>query len=424
MRSHIARSTCCLLAGLLGGGLAPGAALAAPSFQGLGDLAGGSFGSYVSAISTDGTTAVGVGSAPTGLEPFRWTQADGMASLGKLTPSDADESATGVSSDGSVIVGRSGNEAYRWTSGGMVGLGYLPPVVAGEEAVIGNAEGVSGDGSFAVGWDYFNGPCYSGEFGPVCDARFSGFTWTGAGGLAPFSPASAIPRDVSASGAVIVGDGVNGSNLEAFRYDTVGGFALLGRLTGHARSDANAVSADGSTVVGQSSVGSTPWEAFRWTQAGGMQGLGNLNSGTFGGSEALGVSGDGSLVVGTAPSDTGSTAFIWDEAHGMRALTQILIDELGLDLTGWTLTRATDISADGTVIVGWGMNPNGDSESWIAVIPEPSTGWLVAAGLAGLGRLQRTRRASGARSEPQASGVRELALGDHVPSCARRFAQR
>ena len=291
-----------------------------------------------------------------------------------------------------MIVGRSGNEAYRWTSGGMVGLGQLPPVVDGEESVITSAEAVNGDGSVAVGWNYFNGPCYSGEFGPVCDARMSGFTWTAPAGLVPFAPATALPRDVSGSGTVIVGDGVNGSNLEAFRYDPIGGFALLGRLSGHARSEANAVSADGSTVVGQSAVGNTPWEAFRWTQAGGIQGLGNLGGGAAGGSEAFGVSGDGSLVVGTTPTDSGSAAFLWDEAHGMRELAKVLSEALGLDLTGWTLTRATDISADGTVIVGWGTNANGDSESWIAVIPEPSTGWLVAAGLAGLSAVRRARR--------------------------------
>ena len=151
-------------------------------------------------------------------------------------------------------------------------------------------------------------------------------------------------------------------------------------------------SADGGTVVGQSSVGNTPWEAFRWTEAGGIEGLGNLNSGSFGGSEAFGVSGDGSVVVGMGPNANAYVAFIWDEEHGMRELAQILTDELGLDLTGWTLNRATDISADGSVIVGWGTNPNGDSESWIAVIPEPSTGWLVAAGLTVLTRLRRARR--------------------------------
>ena len=283
---------------------------------------------------------------------------------------------------------------------------------------------MSGDGGVAIGWNYFNGPCDSGEFGPVCDARIGGFQWSEAGGMLAFGTPLALPRDVSASGEVIVGDGVNGSNLEAFRYDPVGGLVLLGHLMGHSRSDANAVSADGSTVVGQSSVGSTPWEAFRWTEAGGIEGLGNLNSGAFGGSEALGVSGDGSLVVGTGPSDTGSTAFIWDEEHGMRAIAQLLVDELGLDLTGWKLTRATDISADGSVIVGWGANPNGESESWIAVIPEPSTGWLVAAGLAGLTCLRRARRASGARSAPKASGVPAPAPGDHAPGSARRLAQR
>ena len=66
----------------------------------------------------------------------------------------------------------------------------LPPVVAGEESVISSAEGVSGDGSVAVGWNYFNGPCYSGEFGPVCDARSGGFQWSQAGGML------AVPRAV------------------------------------------------------------------------------------------------------------------------------------------------------------------------------------------------------------------------------------
>jgi len=86
MRSWLARSHRRLLVALLISELGARAALAAPSFQGLGDLEGGGFGSYVSAISDDGTVAVGVGSAPTGLEPFRWTQAGGMQSLGKLAP--------------------------------------------------------------------------------------------------------------------------------------------------------------------------------------------------------------------------------------------------------------------------------------------------------------------------------------------------
>ncbi len=169
-------------------------------------------------------------------------------------------------------------------------------------------------------------------------------------------------------------------------------FQELGDLEGGGfGSYVSAISANGGVAVGGGSA-PTGLEPFRWTQAGGIQALGNLSSGSFGGSEAFGVSGDGSTVVGMGPNGTSYVAFIWDEGHGMRELAQILSDELGLDLSSWTLNRATDISADGTLIVGWGTNPKGDTESWIAVIPEPSTGWLVAAGLAGLACLRRARR--------------------------------
>jgi hypothetical protein len=44
----------------------------------------------------------------------------------------------------------------------------------------------------------------------------------------------------------------------------------------------------------------------------------------------------------------------------------MLTDELRLDLTGWQLSGARGISADGTVIVGFGTNPGGQTEGWIA----------------------------------------------------------
>ncbi len=52
----------------------------------------------------------------------------------------------------------------------------------------------------------------------------------------------------------------------------------------------------------------------------------------------------------------------------MRNLKQVLENDYGLDLTGWTLTYAGDISSDGNVIVGVGTNPDGDTEGWIAVL--------------------------------------------------------
>jgi hypothetical protein len=62
----------------------------------------------------------------------------------------------------------------------------------------------------------------------------------------------------------------------------------------------------------------------------------------------------------------------------------------GADLTGWTLTNATGISADGLTIVGNGLNADGEVEGWVArlspaAVPEPSS--VVMAGLGLLGGL-------------------------------------
>jgi hypothetical protein len=62
----------------------------------------------------------------------------------------------------------------------------------------------------------------------------------------------------------------------------------------------------------------------------------------------------------------------------MRSLQQVLTNDYGLDLTGWSLNRANAISADGLTVVGFGTNPNGLTEAWIASldgepVPEPGT---------------------------------------------------
>ena len=71
---------------------------------------------------------------------------------------------------------------------------------------------------------------------------------------------------------------------------------------------------------------------------------------------------------------------------------QVLLTTLGLDLTGWQLSFAQGISGDGMAIVGYGTNPSGFREAFIAVIPEPSTALLLAMGLVGLGWRGRVAR--------------------------------
>jgi probable HAF family extracellular repeat protein len=150
-----------------------------------------------------------------------------------------------------------------------------------------------------------------------------------------------------------------------------------------------AVSADGSTVVGRG-WGASGEEAFRWTNGGGMVGLGDLPGGDMFESEGLGVSADGATVVGTGYGDSGPEAFIWDAIHGMRELDVVLADlGLGPALSGWHLTSATAISDDGLAIVGFGRNPSFQTEAWLVVIPEPGTASLIGVGLLTLAAARR-----------------------------------
>ncbi len=88
--------------------------------------------------------------------------------------------------------------------------------------------------------------------------------------------------------------------------------------------------------------------------------------------------------MGRGKSASGAEAFIWDTANGMRNLKTLLTD-LGVDLTGRTLVEVRGISADGRTIVGFGLNPSGLTEAWVAslAVPEPASLLLLGSGLAG-----------------------------------------
>ena len=92
----------------------------------------------------------------------------------------------------------------------------------------------------------------------------------------------------------------------------------------------------------------------------------------------------------------------------MRLLSQVLIDDFGIDLAGWTLTLAGGISSNGTTIVGRGTNPSGFTEAWIAVLPEPSTATLLGCGLITLAILGRSREVSHVCSEEVGHVVDDL----------------
>jgi probable HAF family extracellular repeat protein len=174
--------------------------------------------------------------------------------------------------------------------------------------------------------------------------------------------------DVSSDGFVVVGESHSRSGFEAFRWTPEGGMVGLGDLDGgRFRSSALAVSADGSVIVGFGTV-SSGTQAVRWTRGGRMRPLGDLPGGAIA-SQAYDVSADGARIVGVGRTAKGNEAFLWDARGGMRNVHNLLVETHGLDLAGWTLLAATAVSADGRAMAGTGINPHGNQEAWLAVLP-------------------------------------------------------
>ncbi len=319
--------------------------------------------SWAHAVSADGRVVVGESKSANGLEAFQWTAKAGMVGLGDLPGGVWSSYALGVSADGSVIVGcsssSSGTQAFRWTEAtGMVPLGSLP---SAKPYSIANA--VSADGQVIVGesrsW--------------LSGTDREAFRWTIAEGMIglgdlPGGDYNSVARAVSADGSVIVGDSGSAEATygvaEAFCWTQATGIIALGDFPdGAYNSIAYGVSADGSIVVGRGYSGAfDEWthEAFRWSAQSGLVRLGFAPGDDW--SIANAVSADGNSIVG----DNGNHAIIWDPRHGMRRLKDALIDDYGLDLAGWELTSAAGITPDGKTIVGSGTNPAGQSEAWIA----------------------------------------------------------
>ncbi|MFZ2652566.1 MAG: hypothetical protein WA210_20890 [Burkholderiaceae bacterium] len=141
----------------------------------------------------------------------------------------------------------------------------------------------------------------------------------------------------------------------------------MGAIGGSLYSSANAVSADGNTVVGMSLTASGS-EAVRWTIAGGIVSIGELPGGLYG-ATAYGVSADGKTIVGGSQSERSGfyvEAFRWTEAGGMQALG---------GLGAWTSSWATGVSADGTTVIGVSF---GDGK------PSNPFRWTSTSGMQGL----------------------------------------
>ena len=105
--------------------------------------------------------------------------------------------------------------------------------------------------------------------------------------------------------------------------------------------------------------------------------LGTLNDGRE--SWTIGVNFDGSVIVGYANDGAAQgqrKVFRWTSEKGMESVESLLNDK-GLCLSNWRLTKATAITPNGIVLIGDGQYEvqmeNGDlktvTRAWRAVIP-------------------------------------------------------
>jgi probable HAF family extracellular repeat protein len=375
-------STLFVLAGA-GPLLMAAAARAQASFTHIGDLPGGRVFSECYALSRDGRTAFG-DSVTANFDPINSITSacsySAAAGLVWLDPSYSSISTFifGANRDGTAAAGMAviippyaDVEAFRWTaSGGIQIIGDLP---GGTTNAV--ARAISDDGSVLVGYGSSAASIAS------CGICLEAFKWTAATGLValgdvPGGNLDSRASGISGDGRIIVGAGTSATGVVAVYWDQSGphsmGYLPQGPST-PPQSQCFAANTDGSVIVGASSSSNGIYEAFRWTPSSGMQGLGDLPTGPFQ-SYAYGVSDDGAVVVGQGTVEGGlfgagqGVAFIWDARNGMRAIVDVLTG-LGVDMTGWSLTSARAISSDGTVISGIGLNPDGNGEGWIAVIP-------------------------------------------------------
>ena len=227
----------------------------------------------------------------------------------------------------------------------------------------GGTNGVSGDGSTAIGYFYNSG------------GNAEAYYWTASGGMVGIGTLAggsySIAYGANLDGSVIVGYANDASSgQQAFRWTQSTGMVGLGFLPGDAYSQASGVSHDGSVVVGYSQNYGGYVQAIRWTQATGMVGLGFLSTNPYAYSYAEGVSGDGAVIVGAASNaQDAEEAFRWTQATGMQGLGFI---------SGGNTSHANRANTDGSVVVGYASNAAGNSEAFR---------WTQTGGMQGLGFL-------------------------------------
>ena len=302
---------------------------------------------YTVNTSTGALTAIGagnigggyalLGSTTAGLYALGWD--DALYSINPVTGAATDLGSTNIPFGTVMGISAGSNTLYVTTDNSL----YALSTINGSATLIGSTtEGETGFGALVT----VGGVLYGGAYGASTPDIYALNPQTGAATFVAASPSTPFSAGVA---------GFWGLAPIAQAAPPPPPFQGLGFAPGNAGSEAWAVNANGSIVVGASYglAGTNPYVAVFWTAATGVVPIAGRSGGR---AQADGVSSDGSVVVGF---DNGQV-FRWTAATG-----EVLLGAgLGLDVSG-----------DGAVVVGVS---GGQAFRWTA-----STGMVALGSLPG-----------------------------------------
>jgi probable HAF family extracellular repeat protein len=320
----------------------------ASDIESLGPGVAGATGCYPTKLSGDGTTVVGDCVGGVQAPAFSWTAASGLVPI--QVPTDHFDwlcSASAVSRSGAVVgitcerpIGAVTTESRALLSTGLSApLRDLRPALAGDLLRIVD---LSADGLVALGEDRSNG-------------MRRGFRWaldTGSVLIPSVSGSRELPGASTQSGmdtsfSVVTSGGRGATPLDLTPDGTQSLFHTAGAL-GRLTPASDLLQALPSPVLGSAGP----------VRGGLLSADGNTAIAMY---ERRGPSRGTHLVHATR-------IWIWDAANGGRWLDAALA-AAGVDVSGWTLERIVDISADGKHLLGNGIDPAGRVEAWLVVLP-------------------------------------------------------
>ena len=183
---------------------------------------------------------------------------------------------------------------------------------------------------------------------------------------------------VSANGKVVVGESSSPDGIIAFRWTAEEGMQSLGQINnGSFVRHAHAASGDGSVIVGWAD-GNDAFDgdrAFRWTAAKGIQILGHLGGHLCRfSSRAFATSSNGQIVVGSACICVyGADGIRYSRLQAFKWTVGGPMQELGSAFEFDSWSKATGVSDDGSLVVGYSQPPHQDKMA--ACLWQPRSGF-------------------------------------------------